>query len=77
MTEPIEQLKLEITGIVEKCREIGSNRFITEHYLSSLDDRVDEALKLIESGILNDIPELNEPTQIDDLIKDTNALEKE
>ena len=77
LTEPIEQLRDEIDQVVETCREIGSNRFITEHYLNDINARLDVALKKVEDGLLEDIPDWSDPNDIENLAKETRKLEKE
>ena len=77
LTEPIEQLKEEITTIVETCREIGSNRFITEAYLGDLNTRLKVILEKVESGVLDNVESWQDPAGIDELTKETYALEKQ
>ena len=33
LTAPIDQLRGKITDTIETCREIGSNRYISENFL--------------------------------------------
>ena len=79
LTEPIQQLKDEITKTVDTCREIGSNRYITEYWLQNMEDRIDLAHKAVKNGILDDIPEWPEDQADDlaDLARDVKNLEKE
>ena len=79
LTIPIQQLKDDITKTVDSCREIGSNRYITEYWIKNMMDRIDLAQKAVDNGILDDIPEWPEENldDLDDLVKDVTNLQKE
>lgn len=77
LTEPIDQLKEEITTIIETCRDIGSNRFITEAYLGDLNTRLKAILEKVESGVLDNVESWQDPPGIDEMTKETYALEKQ
>lgn len=77
LTEPIEQLKSEITTIVDTCRNIGSNRFITEAYLGDLNARLRIILEKVESGALDDVESWTDPEGIESIVRDAYGLDRE
>jgi len=77
LTEPIEQLKSEITTIVDTCRNIGSNRFITEAFLGDLNARLTIVLKKVENGALDDVESWTDPEGIESIVRDAYGLDRE
>lgn len=77
LTEPIEQLKGEITTIVETCRDIGSNRFITEAYLGDLNARLRVILEKIDDGVLDGVDNWVDPQGAESLVQDVYGLDRE
>ena len=77
LTEPIEQLRDEITDIVETCRDIGSNRFITESFLGDLNVRLKILMEKVDGGVLDGAASWQDPEGIEKLAQDVYGLEGE
>lgn len=46
-TVPVEELKTEISAVLEQCREMGKKRFIATAYMEQLDGQLDEAINKV------------------------------
>ena len=53
----MNELRSEITRILDSCREMGSKRFIAQHLMTDLNNRFDEAIEKVKQGYFDDIPD--------------------
>ena len=78
LTSPVQELRTEISSILDQCREMGAKRFIATHLMEHLDGQLDEAISKVKRGDFNDIPDpIQQSAELWPLFEEFTLLRKD